>query len=74
VAVAVSGLALIWAAEVVAALCAILLLSWDHRPRRCPRRVRLLFAIRYRPSGLDAIFGERLPCSGEFRSISRGFI
>jgi hypothetical protein len=23
------------AAEVVAALCAILLLSWDHRPRRC---------------------------------------
>ena len=36
VAAAVSGLALIWVAEVVAALCAILRLSWDHRPRRCP--------------------------------------
>ena len=34
--VAVSAVALIWGAEVVAALCAILLLSWDHRPRRCP--------------------------------------
>jgi hypothetical protein len=47
------------AVEVVAALCAILLLSWDHRPRRRSRRVRLLFAIRDRPSGLAAIFGER---------------
>ena len=28
--VAVSAVALIWAA-----VCAILLLSWDHRPRRC---------------------------------------
>ena len=32
---AVSAAALIWEAEVVAALCAIPLLSWDHRPRRC---------------------------------------
>ena len=32
----VSAVALIWGAEVVAALCAIPLLSWDHRPRRCP--------------------------------------